>query len=484
MFRESRKMALIVAVVMLFTTFAACVVSAEAEPVELFVNGSFEIGGGDEWVLTRAEKAMEGPQDGSYYVSINPQGNIRQVISGIKPFTSYTLSYWVKTSTTAAVTLGPSIDYYDASVEGKNLGAFGWPSTFAQAETAEWQKVELQFTSVNNPEVAKLAVYVGNAGAEAVCIDNFSLVEDGGEPNLYLNGNLEIYNPNGTPWKWYTEDGKPDQAYNATTNTLYWNEAEQAHIIGTNGSVTMVHDAVDGNSYFRFEPKREDRYQYLHMNQSVTLTPGNYKLSFRCKASGVPAYPSFKLVTDQVFPEVDLPSVKNVDEWTTYEYYFTVDTTLPYQFRIMAAPYVANISYCIDDLVLAPVTDTNTVYASMAALGSETGQQGVNFIPVSALSEVEPEEDGTRSVSVKTTYVPKTESESFTVINSVYKTENGAKTLVSVSVKDYADITAPTTLVDSVKVPAAEGDETYTVETFIWQSAGGLKPVLTPVVFA
>ena len=275
--------------------------------------------------------------------------------------------------------------------------------------------------------------------------------------NLFQNGNFELFDETGKPDFWSVESG------------VEYSAEKRCYVNETN-TFGLVEDGT-GHA-LKFDIKTSGAY--LYVLQNVPLAAGNYRLSFRFKAEDKTQYPAIRMYG--LDGEVkSFLAVGAEDEWTRYDYYFTVpQTTLSPRI----GNYMPNGVCYMDDIVLAEDNETDVAFCkNFVSLNSEPKHD--KYTPISKVSEIG-EVNGKASVVAKVRYAPEdTPSEKVTMVSCVYIHKNGAKELATMSVCDGGSVTGSVskTLSDTITIPASALSESYTVETFLWDTISGMKPL-------
>ena len=128
----------------------------------LIVDPNFE-DGSTAWVLSSgATRITSAPQSGSFSISASDNNGVSQILTGLLPNTTYVLTGWLKSSTTAAVQLG--------------VKRYGGNEMVVQTTSAAYTQLSIRFTT--GPASTKATIYAHNpaGGSNTLFADNFSLI--------------------------------------------------------------------------------------------------------------------------------------------------------------------------------------------------------------------------------------------------------------------------------------------------------------------
>jgi len=510
MFKRKRKLALILTLAMVFAALGSFGVVASA-PENLIPNGSFEDNTGTslaQWTKTgdAVIKTEEGSaQDGNTYMSLWADRYSRiEITVPAKEKTTYLLSFYYKASKVDSGTV--SIEYKKdaqgvyAYMKEYNFGGDptmdGSGFKFGSEQSVDaltWKKAEFPFTTsiYTNTIVLKIGG-ISDYRDESLSVDNVSLTEVEGTPNLIPGGSFE-----------HSLDSENDQLI-----PILWSTENNPTTYDCNVSLFKDDNDVllpSGEHCLKTASTFNDK-QFLRHYNNIFLMEGNYKLTFRhmLEKVGEPADERYGFSPVIGLRASDISGGKPHEDWTIYCFngvpekektwydytiYFTVPEGAPahgYKFDIELgyAGQTFGVHY-YDDFVLT-YDETYIDFGKDYNISvTSPFQQNGKFNFISEINNT----DAADEIQVRAHYVPESETdEAYTLISCVYEYDETAKTkkLHTIEIANSAPETNGkiSTLVDTITVPKAEDGITYKVEAFLWNSVSGLAPVLNSATLA
>lgn len=457
-------LSLAVSVFMLFASLGAIsVIAGENETSEFVVNGNYEDGFNGWSANSDASKEFmsvteEAKMEGNSGLNLKAKGvggyaAAYQILSGIVPNTTYTLSFYAK-NVVNCVPVAPNIVGTNAGlrmtfrangIEGSPAIAFKY-----YADNQGWVKYSTTFTTPSDTTSVEtpfyLAFYIHMCTAGEWNIDNVRIYKD---TNLISNGDLESYTQNEiTGWNKSDNRGEFNTNYFSDTTVKYEGAASLK---------VMSHDGTDIN----YAATTTDlRYGFKVTSMTVGRT---YKLSFKTRASNT----SVKWWVRNYIPS-DYEAngtLPTANEWYEKAYYFTAGTpTSGYWSFYVGVSGTTHGTVWYDDFRLTEVTEGDVT------LGYSISNEAVAGKPVMTTRA----SDLGKVVNNSTVYALGGLSNTVTdavLILGVYSEVNGTKTLQSVSATNTIG-TAVRKLQTKLTIPASGS---YEVQSFIWDSLTGLQ---------
>ncbi|MBE7025591.1 MAG: hypothetical protein E7408_06010 [Ruminococcaceae bacterium] len=503
MFKRKRKIALILSLAMVFAAFG-CIGTVAETSENLIPNGSFEDYTGNtlaQWSYQTSDAVVKTEEGAAYhgnaYVNLwaDKYSRIETTVPA-KEKTTYLLSFYYKASMVDSGRV--NIEYKKdtqgvyAYMEENGLGGDatmdGTHFEFGSQQSVDaltWKKAEFPFTTsiYTNTIVLKIGGIEGYRD-ESLSIDNFSLTEVEGAPNLIPGGSFE-----------YSLDSENDQKI-----PFVWNK-EYPH--DDYSKLTLFKDDTGvllpvGEHCLKTIPSADLSYKQIEWyKNTIFLMEGNYKLTFRymMEKVGEPADPTYAFLptigfrtVDNIKPHTDwsyyvyCAAPENEMTWYDYTIYFRVPegaAAKGYKFTIeLAYPGTSYGVRYYDDFVLT--YDETDVEFGKGYIGSSQTlmQQPQMFNFVTTINNTEAADE----VEVRAHYVPKSETDGgYSLISCVYEYDETANTkklhTIEIANSDPTMNGKISTLVDTVTVPKAAEGVSYKVEAFLWNSVSGLTPV-------
>ncbi|MBQ7033880.1 MAG: hypothetical protein IJN25_09520 [Clostridia bacterium] len=459
----------------------------------------------------------DGAKSGSVYLAV-PEGAAEDTVYGasvslpVKADTGYTLSFWVKCGSTKSgrVLIRSNVGGQQYSMAETSRSILGdditvrFGNTVPEGATVSpWREVKRSF--VTAPETDSLLLqfyteYETGYNDLKLCLDNVKLTE--GVENLLMNGEMNSYTAR-------YNDTKYGDVPMADNWTVY-----QTSDGGWNKVLEDPNDVGSGNMVLQ-----AGKYSQVYQ-QNVPLAAGQYKMSFRYRATYQYSHPgpSAGCILQENYYFFgssntngakpcfrDYVGVKPQSQaedylWMEYVVYFTVPEDGYYAVGVGERWVVSGLMY--DDIVLLPaeentVTYVNPQFASVAGPGTTTYAPVGNITSMRG-NKVASVTGGTKSgdaynLTAIGHYLAENvdATEEFTLLTAVYKKDKETQkiSLYSINLEDgeSAPVTNTTTegypkhnsenIMVNFSVPAEDDTYTYEVKSFMWSSVSGMKPV-------
>ncbi len=198
-------LALLACLAMLCTLLPLGVFTVSAATTNLVVNGDFETGNYTGWTKNGMTPTVsaEAAHNGGYGVHLygtNAWASFNQYID-LEPATTYHISFWYKSASDAAMSVGVELKTKNDSGSYNNKTVFltsGGQSLSASKSTTTWTQVQSVFTTKDSGDMSHmLTFYRGNGTADtttpsSVYLDDIVLTKLGsGSSNMLQNGGFE-----------------------------------------------------------------------------------------------------------------------------------------------------------------------------------------------------------------------------------------------------------------------------------------------------
>lgn len=460
-----------------------CGIPAAAQ-TNLVVNGSFEELNGDGTLPTgnisisggASVITTGGAQDGDNYVSLE-SGSLNVSVS-VKENTSYKVTFWVKTSAEASLSVRmypfTSRDgWYDWTTYCNNNDieyVHGGECTtefntgITQAGGSDWMKTGFEFHVPH--DCTTVVIYIsGRDGTTDPfrAVDNISLVELE-EENLVKNGSFDstLYGNIG--------------AYNLTQAAATgWMFHPSEHY---NGKFSYTTEA-NGNNYVQLQPGPVGDWRGVVLYQTLYLYTGDYELSFKRRITSGSGVPVSLVAAAPAATNYNSPRhVMNVggtvtEGWESYKVCLTVTTKG--QFNLTFGNVWFHGEHAYDDVKLTRVSDAAVSYGTAVSKYVDTdGDTDFKYTPVTASSSAQ-------TVQAYGWVSAAAASESVKLLHAVYKIVDGDRILYSVAIQNVTPGTAFVS--ENINVPAVTGEESYKLETLVWDSLENLRPIAEKTIY-
>ncbi len=263
-------LALLSCLAMLCTLLPLGAMSVSAATTNLVVNGDFETGDYTGWTKNGMTPTVsaEAAHNGGYGVHLygtNAWASFNQYID-LEPATTYHISFWYKSASDAAMSVGVELKTKNDSGSYSNKTVFltsGGQSLSASKSTTTWTQVQSVFTTKDSGDMSHLLTfYRGNGTADAttpssVYLDDIVLTKLGsGSSNMLQNGGFESTLD---PWTQYTSSSQSmalsTDAYTGTNSVIVPFVARSLTVSqvvavepNTDYVVTYYYKSLDSNS--------------------------------------------------------------------------------------------------------------------------------------------------------------------------------------------------------------------------------------------
>jgi|GEM_PF-694508 len=263
-------LAVLSCVAMLCTLLPMGIMSVSAATTNLVVNGDFETGDYTGWTKNGMTPTVsaEAAHNGGYGVHLygtNAWASFNQYID-LEPATTYHISFWYKSASDAAMSVGVEIKTKNDSGSYSNKTVFltsGGQSLSASKSTTTWTQVQSVFTTKDSGDMSHLLTfYRGNGTTDtttpsSVYLDDIVLTKLGsGSSNMLQNGGFESTLD---PWTQYTSSSQSmalsTDAYAGTNSVIVPFVARSLTVSqvvavepNTDYVVTYYYKSLDSNS--------------------------------------------------------------------------------------------------------------------------------------------------------------------------------------------------------------------------------------------
>jgi len=404
----------------------------------------------------------------------------------------------------------------------------------SQEATTDWVKNEIEIHVPHHAAAVEIDIWRNNESTTAPCVDDFDIVEE--DTNLVVNGDFEKSISYASATKVMSRDSYFSSGFCPSSWIVQKRDNSTGNAMG---SITKVTE--NGNTYYKATPNADTTARQGHeFAQGVWLEKGNYKLKFKWRSFELPGRGNYVFVSlrrgtadgatsvqsyygdtagkyieaglTPAFAAMDLTAAHGStlaptyglgqgqtveDGWVDYEVYFTIDEARAYWLGIGDTDWKG--TFAIDDVVLLPVSEDEkgidlTCIGNAEVVNEDltteryvkTGTTEIQNSEKKYIGYAKTTAGEQRKVSGVLKAINPTGDMSGILITAVYETNNqtGNTTLYSVDSNEFSASQGKVTLAalqSPLQVPADTDALTYTVKSFVWNSFGDLRPLISGV---